>query len=369
MKNLKNNKTQISIFVIIGVLIIFVVGFFIFNSDFKIFETKSSKYKGEVSKRVEECVEDFGKNGAFLLGFQAGYIDFPKSEKNFFDFENSQKNSLKIPNWDSEKGQIPTLETMEVELENYIKNQSFSCIENNLQTLSSEFKFDEILIDDLKIDVIFNLDTIKISSILPITFQEISSEQSFSTNSYEVILENYPLKKLYIIATGIFNFEVESSFLEDLVLDQIYSANNYGDENSMPSEGFAFSCRRYVWTKEQLKNTLSNLNNHNFKFLHFKGLEEPNYDLYFNSGALNLKKYYLNHYTFDIGFENLDVKLDVNFPQTQFVEESGYFQKYPFRTFDVNPQNNEIVKSLKAKLPKFKIPIPCVQYHHPFIHT
>ncbi len=365
---LNEKKGQISIFIVIGIILIFVVIFLFYNSGgiTSFWETPLEK---KIKDTVEDCILREGESGAFLLGFQGGYIEIPRTvsvnPNKYIDL------GLKIPNWDSEKGNVPTIESMQEELNAYVSEQALSCINANLRQLD-EFARIEIA-EEMEIETEINKENIIFSASLPIKVSDENSEDVQTYSKYSVKLEELRLGDLYDLAVEIYNLEENTHFAEELTLDQIYSASDYSSAISMPTEGMSFSCNSRVWTIPQLKKNLANLNNNNFKYLYFDGTypidEIIDANLNEQFGTLDDRAYYESHYVYSLdnkktSFE--DYKVDVMMPSTEVTGREGYLQSYPYREFEVTPSSGSIVKPMKMEVDLgAKIPIPCIQiYHH-----
>ena len=135
-KSSQNNKAQVSIFIIIGVILIIVSAFLIYNSDIEIFQSHDTKLKNQISDVVKDCIYQSADTGAFLLGQQGGYIEIPNKIKN--NPTKSTDFGFKIPTWDTQRGDIPTIDSMEYELKKYIEKESYSCIQSNLKNVILE---------------------------------------------------------------------------------------------------------------------------------------------------------------------------------------------------------------------------------------
>ncbi len=370
MKKIKNKTGQVSVFVIISTIIVLVLLFFILTGNIKIFNTPEDDIKEEITDIVKSCVEEFGKSGTFLLGFQGGYINI-----NEFISRNPDRHvdfGMKIPNWDTQVNDIPTRESMQTQLETYIELNAYSCILSNLNSL--EDYVDIEVNDTLDVDVSINDETIVIDSDLLIKFNNKNSQNIIAVEDYLVTLENTRLGDLHSLAVEIYNLEASTYFIEDLVLEQIYSASDYSDtEYSMPSEGMAFRCSKTFWTIPQLKETLAKINNNNFKYLYLRGTY-PIDDIY----EINLDKkyglddninYYKSNYIYSLfntkpSFYNY--KVDIMMPSTEITGRQGYLQRYPYRTFEVTPSNGQLVEPMEMEMDLgMQIPIPCIEiYHH-----
>ncbi|MDA3856480.1 MAG: hypothetical protein PF569_09570 [Candidatus Woesearchaeota archaeon] len=367
---LKKNKAQISIFIIIGVILIIVLSFLFFSGKYELFIPHDTKIKNQVSEIVEDCVYDATSRGVFLLGFQGGYIEIPldvaANPSKHADFGSI------IPNWDSERGDIPTILSMQRELENFVKEEAYSCVYNNLNNMTNfDISIDEK--DTFEVESRINDHNVVVESYFNVKFNEKNSEEILTVSDYYVKLDNTRLGSLYKLAVEVYNHEGSTYVFEDLIIDQIRSADNYGDPESMPTEGMSFSCSNKIWTKEQLKKNLANLNNNNFRYLYFDGTysKESLYQSSFNEdyGTLGLRDYFDKNYVVDMGNINSDFanyNVEVFMPSTEITNSEGYFQSYPYREFEVSPSSGQIVRSMEMEVDLgAKIPIPCIQvYHH-----
>ncbi len=369
-------KSQMSIFVVISIILIIVTSFLFYNNKFDFFVSHESKIKSQVSDSIKDCVLKETKNGAFLLGFQGGRIEISREIKlDKLNFKHRyidiglNNSGFKIMNWDSDLGEIPTIDSMEKELQTFVRNNSISCIENNLKALKDTLNI--TIEDKLKIDIKLNKRNVAVDIKLPIKFNEINSQQTFYISDYFLKIDGLKIKDLYELSLRIYNLEKQSNFFEELVLEQIASASDYSSPNSMPSEGMNIACGFRPWTINQLKKNLANLNNHNFKYLQFVGTFSKNGILDANLND-NFKKYYQSPV---IGYvqkiPNLkrnfkDFEVDVTMPSVEQTGKNGYFQKYPYRKFEVTPSSGNLVKPINMKIGKdVKIPIPCIQvFHH-----
>lgn len=361
------NKSQISIFIIIGIILIIVTTFLLINNKFEIWQPHDTRIKNQISKIVEDCISDSTNRGAFLLGYQGGYIEIPPYiSANPFAYTNL---GMKIPNWDSQKGDIPTIQSMQTQLNNFISNESMSCIKNNLDAL--ENTFDIYPQGNFTISSRINNENIVVEAQYLIRFNEKNSDEILTVSDYTVKLDNLRLGDLYTLALQIYNLEARKYFFEELTIDQMRTADDYSDKESVPTEGMGFSCGSRIWTYNQIQKNIANLNNNNFKYLQFEGtyskdnLFKTNVE---NYGAGDAKIYYDNFYTFNLenpkpSYKNYNV--EVFMPSTEITNQKGMFKSYPFREFEITPSSGQIVKPTNMEIDAgIKIPIPCIQMYH-----
>jgi hypothetical protein len=364
-------KSQISIFIIIALILIVVSVFLFSNKDYEIFLSKNEKLKNQIVDVVNTCIEKKLKEAVFKLSFQGGFIEIPQKVKSdpryYIDI------GFVIPNWNYEnQNDLPTIESMEEEINNYVRNNAYSCITSDLKGFKDFLDINVSKEFDVKSKI--NKENVEIEANLPIKFKEKNSNEVLTISDYYVKLDPLRLGAMFELANKIYKKEVQSKFLESLVIEQILSSNDYSSKESMPGEGIFFTCTPRFWTISQLKNNLANLNNNNFRYLYFKGTYERDLDFIKNVNLdENSKKYFESSnigYVQDLGLDDYykNYKVSAFFPSSEITGENGYFKSYPFRKFEVTPSNGEIVKPLKMNFgvssSKF-LKVPCVQvYHH-----
>jgi hypothetical protein len=362
-----NKKGQVTIFLIIGVILILVVTFLLSNSKFELFESKETKLINQVSDIVDSCIKINSEQGLFILGMQGGFIELDRTQlavpRSYIDL------GFKIPSWEILPNRVPTISSMEQELNEYVINNAGTCISSNLEALDDIFDFEDF--KTLQVNSKINQNNVVVESNFPVTFSEKNSEEVISIESYFLKLDNNNLGDLYNLGIEIYSTEQKQDILSNLVMDQIYSSSDYSTSESMPTEGLSFSCAKRIWTKSKLKDNLIDLNNNNFKFLYFEGTL-PITELYTSTfNGINIATeaagYYENYYTFTLedtqsSFSNYKVEI------TMPINKNGnYFQKDRFRNFEVTPNDGELIQStdMKVNIGIGSIPIPCVQlFHH-----
>jgi hypothetical protein len=139
-------KAQVSIFVIIGIVLVVALGFFLVAySTKKIKDLNSDRdnlileRQGEqIKSYIEQCLYDVSVKGIYLIGLQGGYID-PEYNKYYGDYDNvpwERSGNNKIPYWYYNGKDIsPTLEQVEKKLGRYILVEGKNC--TNFQGMQS----------------------------------------------------------------------------------------------------------------------------------------------------------------------------------------------------------------------------------------
>lgn len=378
-------KSQISIFVIVSAIIIIVSAFLFFNDNYSLFYSPENELSSELQEEVTTCLSSSSELGVFLLGFQGGYISIPEEIRNdptrrltFNADESLDEGQFTIPNWDSELGDIPTREDMEEDLEQFVNEDARGCIDSNLKSYEDYLTL-EYSLDDISVDASINDENVEIETDFKVDFEEKSGDIDSQISEYYINLEDTKLGDLHSLAVEIYNVEEQSRVFEELVMDQIYSSGERSSEDtSMPTEGMTFSCNPQIWTKNELKETLAQLNNNNFDYLYFEGTRsiEDRFETNLGGEFEGLRDYYQNsannrEISYKQSLQNTkssfqEFEVDVMMPTSDFTGSQGFGNQFPYRTFEISPSNGEVVESIDMEVDMgAKLPIPCVQiFHH-----
>src|SRR3989338_9086643 len=120
---IKGKKSQVTIFIIIGMIMVISIGLFIY---FKMATSKRIDIlhpeSVPVSNFVESCIEKVAKEGLATLGLQAGYIYFPDNiARDPYSYLAFSPLGMKIPYWWRDGvSNIPTIEFMAQQISSYI---------------------------------------------------------------------------------------------------------------------------------------------------------------------------------------------------------------------------------------------------------
>jgi hypothetical protein len=302
---------QVSIFVIIGIVLVAgVVGYFIFFND---------SFGGRVPSSLEpaysnfqNCIEEDLGSGVDVLGSQGGYIYLPEFESgSTYSPFSSQLDFLGngIPYWyyvsgnGLEKEQVPTISSMEGDLEKYVEDKIGKC---NFDSFYEDGFFVEM--GEPKANVKILDDRVEIELDMDLGLER--NNDSAVVNDHKVVLDS-KLGAMYKDALEIYNEEKESLFLEERTIDvlRLYA----------PVDGVEIQCAPKVWVAEDV----------------FQNLGEA---LEANTLALKVEgsDYSLNDKNDDyFVIENLESDFNVNFISSK---------NWPYM-YEVNPAEDNILIS------------------------
>lgn len=323
-----NKKAQLTIFIIIALIIVSgTIIFLIFKNN--LFNLNNSKTIQPVLNTLDSCIQNIGKEGVYLLEVQGGYIYLPEYEEGSYNFPSSSYLNFlgnSVPFWDYyspssiNKIKIPTKESMEKQLKNFIESKIYNCgfSENYNQNYEIDLKNIEIYpkIENNKIIIDSNFDlNIKLNN------------ESFSSNNYKTEIKTN-LGILYEDALKVYNKNKKEFILENYTIDilRMYA----------PVDGFEISCSPKIWETQSIFYTLKEVIPANIRSINSKNKNPSNSDF----------KYF---------YQNFNTKGDVN-----FLTDS----EWPM-FMEVNPsQGNFLVSNPVGNTPELSLLGFCfVNYH------
>jgi len=245
-----NKRGQVTVFVILGIIIVGVILMFVFLRDNKPgLEKIPVDFQAPYSSFLS-CLEDEVEMGVNILESRGGYIDLPNFDpgSSYMPFSN-QLNFVgnKIPYWyyvsagNVDKEQVPTKKEMEAQLENFIEERIRQCEfgfyrEQGYEIELGTPKVDaEILDDNVAVELDMNLALAKADENLVVEKHKLDFDSS--------------LGRLYSSALKIYEKEQDELFLEEYGIDVL---NLYA-----PVNGVELSCSSLVWDADEVFNELS----------------------------------------------------------------------------------------------------------------
>ncbi len=302
-------RGQFTIFVIVGILVVSVVMLGVYYKD-EIFESEWEKQRAEslvvpeeaeeLRVAVEECVEEVSSEALKILGLHGGYIEIPadtiaESEMNPFS------NSLEIIDgtdfetvyWfyvaanNVQKNQMPTIESMQIELGDYISENIGKCVDEDL------FVSYNASVEEINTYVEILDDEVLVSVSYPIS---VAIEDFYFKFENFYVAKDVPLGNVYEAAVQIMEEENENFYLEELSYDSLVLYEE------VPLSWTGFECETETWEIEEVEKSMKEVFVNNMFAIKLKGSEyEINNEAekkYFEWGALSgeFENYNINVY-------------------------------------------------------------------------
>jgi len=245
---MKNNKGQVTIFIILAILIVSLVAlFFVFKDE--IIKERIPSEISPIYNTFTSCLENDFYIGVDILESQGGYIYLPEYEygSEYMPFS-SHLNFLgnSIPYWyyisgnNIEREQVPSKEEMQNQLEMFMEERARTCLFDNYYAQGYEILMNE---PDASVSIRNN----EVFLNLEMDFSVSIGEESYLVKEHEVTI-NSELGSLYDSALKVYEKEQEELFLEEYALDnlRLYA----------PVDGVEITCSPKIWKATEIFSEL-----------------------------------------------------------------------------------------------------------------
>ena len=254
-------RGQVTLFIIVGIVIILLVVLAVsfrselsdFFSDLTGSETIVAEQLQPIQNYLDTCLEDVSLEAIELLAAQGGYIHIPKdkypiSVRNIFSNYLELLPGVNVVYWFYEDGvgnqlnQVPTIQGMEQELENYIVDKFQECVEgtNTYKELGYEIEIS----DNARAEVDIARENVQVQVRRTINAEYKGVGDRWSRHNADV---NVPLGEVYEAALDVMNKENEEVWLENATM-------NYIILYDFPYSNVEFTCSAKIWNKQDLEN-------------------------------------------------------------------------------------------------------------------
>src|SRR5258706_15865453 len=117
-----SKRGQVTIFIIIGIVIVFSVGFYLFLKAGGSLKAVAPEKAHPVKAFVQSCLDNLGEDGIRKIGATGGFITYPQEiDKNKRAYIATGLDELKIPLWFYDgRSKIPSQAFIESQLSAYI---------------------------------------------------------------------------------------------------------------------------------------------------------------------------------------------------------------------------------------------------------
>jgi len=244
----RGKKGQVTIFIIVALVLVILVGsYFIFKD--KIVQNTVPENFQRIENSFLSCAETQISEGILTLEVQGGYLYLPERQlgsmyspfSSYLDFM-----GIDIPYWyylsgaNLPKEQVPTMNMMEKDLEKFLQQSLLTCsfdsyIEEGYSISKSEPEVHVNIQDNVvKVNVDMDIDALK-------------GEESYSFRNHALSVDS-KLGLLYEDAVELYNQEMEEMFLENYSVDvlRLYA----------PVDGVELSCKPLVWDAHEVVSEL-----------------------------------------------------------------------------------------------------------------
>lgn len=318
-----------TVFVVIGIvlliviLIVLAVKEFVLKSDI---ENQLSKHKDvplevlPIVESVDSCLQGLSEEAINIIGLQGGYITLPQETIPTSPYSPLSRNLEILPNletalWFRERSngeqilEIPTKESMQAEIANYINENSIKCLNNLTYFVDQEYSISQTASSISLVEIYDENVLIRLSVPLEVTYKG----AIFPVDTFFAEIHSN-LGKLYNTANEIANHEVNYYFLENMTLDMLIAYDSI-----VPYSGTKFECKQDTWSKTEVIKSFKEILTENTAAITIENTKTTPMDDYFSIDAL----------------EDSQKDISVNFK---------YSSNWP-TTVEISPSEGDILKS------------------------
>ncbi len=264
---LKNKKSQITIFIIIGVMIAataLLIFYFQSSNARSSTSTPVSPQSVPIQNLVENCIQQLATEGITELGLNGGYIDFPPEiTANPLSYHSIGPAIANPYWWYNGVTNIPTEVEITSQINDHITNNLKTCLDN-FESFQDIYNIKEK--GDITTTTSLNQEDVTIEVNYPLEIVATTNNTRDSLKNYRILVP-IRLKKAYELAKSIMERENIDAFIEERTVDLMTLAG----EDIVPMKHVEISCNDRQWQIPQIKNTLKSLFRTNLQYIKIAG--------------------------------------------------------------------------------------------------
>lgn len=334
-------RGQVTLFIIIGLVLLFAVGLFILVQEYIKAPEVSPKPPPSfepLAAVVDSCLSTNLEDSLQILGAQGGRINItPEMKLTRRYLEIFKEAGVGIPYWYyAGENHNPTIQSMESEIESYIEQTMTPCI-NEFGNLTQEFNV--VYKGDLEADVTIGDEQVTVQLEYPLEASLRRTGEEWTMTKRFVSLP-VRLKKAYELALLILQKENEQMFLENTIFDLMVL------NPDIPITNVKFSCKPFTANLGTIRNKIKGLANYNFPDIRINNTDVPQF-------IPSDKSYATNRLLWDIGPQAHDYK--------DLVVQFDYQTDWPMHVY-ATPSRGSVLRAEPMKIYD-KIPTCYLQYH------
>ncbi len=323
-------KAQVTVFVVIAIIIAAAI-LSVFLLKKELWPSTSEKIPTKLSpfaKSYSSCLQSLSEEAIQILGQKGGYIYLPEKEQGsqYMPFGNSL-NFLgnEIPYWfyisgnNLEKQQVPSLYSMEKDIEKYIEENINKCDFVVTEFLLQGFEIEKK--GSVKARATIKDDNVAIKITRPFNLKLQNTRARIDIYNVEIAKD---VGKVFKIAKKIMQAENEQLFLEKRTIDAIFLYDE------LPSTKTTLECYPKNWQIENVKSELKNILANNIPFTKVKGTH------YLKANS---------YYEMEADVDNKDLEVNFMFIEKPFKLEINGQEQGPLKGEGISQLSPAFLKS------------------------
>lgn len=264
---MREKRGQITLFIIIGILIVALAGVFLYIRGEKLAVEEPEVIPQEfvpLKEYVDECVKMTLTQGVLLMGQQAGYLyppEYIKNDPTSF-LAPVPGGEFRVPYWYHEgKSRVPLIKDMESQLSQYLNSNLKACL-RNFTDFNDRFDIEEIGNITSKTTIGVNEVITTLKYPLNVGVKGTGEKTRIATFSGDTPVK---LRRMYELAVDIMAAENLQMFMEDLTIDLMALGPD------IPFTDVIFQCGQLKWYKKDVESDIKDLLYYNLPKIKFRG--------------------------------------------------------------------------------------------------
>ncbi|MDP7141003.1 MAG: hypothetical protein QF506_01445 [Candidatus Woesearchaeota archaeon] len=250
-------RGQVSIFMILGLVILLSVGVVLYFRQAALEEPELVEPRlMPVKNFVEDCVYLTGEQGIRKIGSTGGFITIPlEVETNPYSYLSiAPGGGFKLPYWYYRgRNSAPPLSqgenSIQEQIDSYVKDNLKGCLDG-FKSFENDFTVKEK--GDIDSEIIIGEEDVRINIFYPLTITDKENKEVSKVSRFSVRLP-VKLKKIYELASRVMETENSEMFLENITIDLMAMNPN------IPFTGMDFNCEDSRWHVQDIKDELQNV--------------------------------------------------------------------------------------------------------------
>lgn len=264
-------KSQITVYIILGLLLLLSVGVMLYLSEKKEMPAKPTITVPTEARPVHDfvtsCFTQITKEALTKIGLQGGYIKIPREIERtptaYLSLDS--QNMLKLPYWYYEgEDRTPSLEDIQNQITQYvIENKNF-CSQQFEQFEPT--KVEEL--DTAKPKTIITQENVVVQIKWPIAITLADKTTKIDAFAIELPVQ---LKQIWELADAVMKTENRISFFENRTIDFMSA------DEEIPTDGMVFECGPKKWRLPEIKKELQTLLQYNIPYIRIENTNYPKF--------------------------------------------------------------------------------------------
>jgi len=367
-------KAQLTVFIIIGLVMIVAagIGIYITSSSIKMEENRAAIPPSQrpVYDFVVSCAQQLSREAINLIGQQGGYLNIP----NFIATNPAgyvladPAGVVKVPYWYyHEEDRSPPIGNIEFDISTFIRQNLRQCLDNFASF--PQYNITEVAGTNISVKTTLADENVAIELSYPIDVA--SAEKTERLENYAIFVP-VRLKKMYELGTKLMQQENEQMFFEKKTVDWIAS-----DPNT-PLDVLELNCNQKRWSAVDVQQELQNMVKAIVPYIWVENTASPPF-LYADSTYAPFTQYSSRDFApTELGglgraipdeskvpadlIEHNALMFNIGQPSTDLKASFDYQPDWGL-DMSVQPNDNGILKSNIGKINKL-IPIGCINQAH-----